>query len=81
MVLIGPRKRLFGACTVVGKNWLAYSRHCASIGTQFPFHFFFYMDPRTNDEVPGAISKVPRSAPLRGPTGENLVVFRLAWVE
>ena len=32
VVLIGSHKPGFGLiCTVVGKNWLAYGRHCVSI--------------------------------------------------
>ena len=40
----------------------------------------FYMDHPNNDGVPDAISDLPRSAPLKGPTGEDLAVFRPAWV-
>ena len=47
MVLFGP------VSTFMGKIWMAYGHHCASVQTQAPFHFFtfsvhFYVDPLTN---------------------------------
>ena len=39
LTLCGPQKRPFGfVCTMVGKSWLVYSDHCASIQTLIAFH-------------------------------------------
>ena len=67
MVLIGPRKRCLGCCTVVGNTWLTHSRHCVLIRTQAPFHFFSRWTPEPMIGIPGAISKIPKLAPMGSP--------------
>ena len=67
-------ERCFGpVCIMVGKTWLAYSHHCASIQTQVLENFSCRHRP-PNQWVPGAISKFPRSTPLWGRTGEDLPI-------
>ena len=59
------------------KLGLAYSRHCALIRTQVPFHFFFFcMDPLTNDGVPGAISNSPKLPPPYGAPSVRTWLFQ-----
>ena len=73
MVLVGPNSAvlgLFAPCWA--KFWLAYCRHCASIWTQVPFHFFsFYMGTLTKDVGPRCYLKVSKIGPLWGSTGED----------
>ena len=65
---------LFGDQTEA-KTWLAHSHHCVSVQTQVLFKFFF-VDPLTNDGGPRFnLQEFPRSAPLWGPTSEDLAVL------
>ena len=43
-------------------------------------NFFLLYGPLTTDGVLGAISNFPRPPPVWSPTGEDLAVFRPAWV-
>ena len=66
-MLIGLQKRHFRPIfTVMGKIWLAYRRHYASIQPLIPFHCFVPTGP-PNYWPAG----YPRSAPLWGLTGED----------
>ena len=81
MGLIGPEGCCFRPfCSLVGKSCLAHGDHCVLIQTLAPFHFFLLYRPLTNEEVPGVMFKSLRLAPLWGPTGEDLAVFRFAWI-
>ena len=75
MVLTGPELALLGPSALWWANFgwptAATVRHCAQFGLSSHSTFVFYIDPLTNDGVPGAISEFPGSAPLPDPTGGN----------
>ena len=81
MGLISPQKRCLGFVARVGNNWLASGDHYAPIQTQVPFHFFLlYGPPPTNHGGLRCCLKVSHVGPPMGSTGDDLAIFRPAWV-
>ena len=80
-----PSKALFElpVCTVVDKIWLAYSHHSALIRTQVLSHFFFDLDPQTNDRGLRCYSPTSKIGPPIGPHQRVLNGFQagMGWLK